>query len=246
MRYTDPSGLMPSDNKPTMVDPGDLTTPVHNISDDSPCMQACSRKCKQSLVTGPPDGSFIVELVDQACMSRCRLVCSNGSSSNLCGCTPTGTLTIAPSPPPSAGSPGFAPGISIVGEDPNCCSEFSVIQFRRTKGYWGGWSEWDIDDGNDPNNILSNPSPDTPYYAPPSKINPKGTGGPSGFQDDPGNLVTPKSYDFIVLVICSKGPAAGHRYGTFGWTYANGWWGGTVTPPTMTPGLAPSVPKQYQ
>lgn len=170
------------------------------------------------------------------CAQRCQVLCSDGCPSDA-GCKPKGTLTwnTATFGPDS----DFSVNAKVTGEDPNCCEEIAAVQYARESNYdpvtgWSGWGLWMIDDGRVTRG--SDPSPYAPYYDKPSKIQSNGSSSIT-VVDAPTQFGLSKAYDFTVVIICSKGPAAGHRYGTYGWNVKlSGLGAGTLLSPFGGPG----------
>ena len=124
---------------------------------------------------------------------------------------------------------GFQLDITIEEEDPTLVTEFGVIQLAKyeLKGEIGVWV---VDDGR--LGSFSDKSPDPPYY---DKRVPVRRIGARGFERGKarGNFIltdTPSvwdpldmsSLDFLVVVVATKGTAAGHVYGVYSWSWPLG------------------------
>ncbi|MBY0262648.1 MAG: RHS repeat-associated core domain-containing protein, partial [Phycisphaerales bacterium] len=204
-------------NAPTLhVDPVGLS-----------CFDRCRDGCGR-LVTTP---SGVVRTTDPQCVDRCKSLCSAPTGAS-CACKPTGSVAF-PFQVAGGGSALVSITATVTGENPACCKALGAIQFVRHTTLLG-WSLWNIDDGRV--GVLSDPSFDTPLYAPEVPFDVRGSASVN-FIDNPGNLVLNTTYEFVVLAMCTDGPAKGHRYGTFSWTVRTAGFGrDTIIPPSGGPG----------
>ncbi len=176
------------------------------------CLENCKSGCPVSRRTIPMDPLPVtIDIPDPVCVARCRVLCG------LCKptCTPQGRVVWDLQPNKSG--TGFSGGIWIEDEDPECCSEFAVIQFARKRqvGFGLPWSPWIIDDGRIGG---SDKSPAAPFYDKPMPIRgPKGRGATRSFGDTPQSTF-PVLWEYRIIVMCSAGPGAGHIYGMYRWT----------------------------
>jgi hypothetical protein len=126
---------------------------------------------------------------------------------------------------------GFQLQIDLEDEEPTLVKELGVIQLVRWHGFLEG--TWDVDDGRIGG--LSDPSPDPPYYdnrVPVRQLGPPGhqrgrAVGRYTLADTPWTWdhwagIGFQRMDFIVIVAATKGPAEGHVYGVFHWTWPLG------------------------
>jgi len=169
------------------------------------------------------------------CLHRCQTVCGCPDDS----CTPKGQV-IWGTPDTEPGSSGIGLGIRIAGEDPNCCSEFGIVQFVRSTPWHGNPGDWDFDDGRVGGG--SDPSPAPPYYDPPAPIRNPGGRGVIVFGDQPGSFYN-IFWEFKIVVMCTAGPAAGHIYGIYTWSVGTGW-GGAWSAPTSAPVPSSAIPNE--
>jgi len=169
-----------------------------------------------------------------SCVQGCKTMCSEPSDS----CKPKGSVSWG-APTTSPGSSGFSLAIQVVGEDPNCCSKFGVVQFAKYTISPYGSSGWGIDDGRIGGS--SNPSPAAPFYGDPVAIRNPGGRGTFIFADQPCSGYN-RFWEFKIVVMCTAGPAAGHIYGMYMWSVGTGLIGGVWSPPTGAPLLPGAVP----
>lgn len=227
----------------------------------SSCMDECVAGCPRSYIlpgitTLPPEipkkyvrtndhGEFFGEIDEYpslSCYRRCRTMCSCPDGT----CTPKGQVVWG-TPNTTAGTSGFSLSVSVVGEDPSCCSEFGIVQFVRS--ITGGGEEygpWRIDDGRVGG--LSDRSPVQPYFQEPATIRNPGGRGLLVFGDKPGSFYN-VLWDFRIVVMCTAGPAAGHIYGMYTWsvgTGVGGVWHGPSSAPIVPSAISNELPPILQ
>lgn len=171
------------------------------------------------------------------CVDRCKILCSCPGDT----CTPKGKVVWG-TPNTNPGTSGFGLSIQVSGEDPNCCSEFGVVQFVRTTTWPYGTGDWEIDDGRV--GWFSDPSPASPYYDNPVPIRNPGGRGIFIFSDEPGGWGRNYFWEFKLLVMCTAGPAAGHIYGMYTWSVGTGGLGGVWSDPSSAPIVPSAIPKE--
>lgn len=207
------------------------------------CMDECTSGCPWVLdpdwEPSCPEDTWHHQIRDRGCVMRCERLCSLGSP------TVPGKGTVRWDDVYTVrGTTRYEMNISVIGEDPNCCSEVAIVQFVRYKLGAAPWTGWQIDDGRVGAGSPDSPSP--PYYYDPvpiEKKNPNAPGGASGYwryYDEPsGKWFSQPLFEFIIVVFCSQGPAAGHIYGTYSWSVgATGGSGKCWSSPIGVPGGA--------
>ena len=203
----------------------------------SSCMDECVSGCPEIKVGEDWRGNTYrpIMTTDPACMHRCNILCSCPEET----CTPKGRVDWG-SPQTIPGRSGIGLTIQVVGEDPNCCSEFGILQFVRTTNMWGKRGDWDIDDGRVGG--LSDPSPAAPYYDPPVQIRTPGGRGRYTYADEPGSYLN-VFWEFKMLAMCTAGPAAGHISGMYSWSVGTGFYG-VWSDPSFGPILPSALPNE--